>query len=298
MPLWFFIALGCAFFAACCDAISKRIMVTGDEWLTGGILLTLASLMLTPVLFYVDFRPLTREGAILLVVTLPLEALAYYLFLSSIRLSALSLVAPLLAFTPAFTIVTASLLLGESIGAWGLCGVSIVTLGAYILNIDPSRFSLLGPITAILSDPGARRMLLVSAIWSVTSALGKKGTIIFGSLQYGFLLTLMIGSIFLVIGTFRIKLTRVQFNLDNRLAFFFMIGAVFMALQEVTHFVSISMAPVAYMISVKRLSMIIGVIFGWGFFDEENVVNRLAGAAIMLVGVIIIYGFQDAGALP
>ncbi|MFA6221708.1 MAG: hypothetical protein WC647_05285 [Desulfomonilaceae bacterium] len=70
-----------------------------------------------------------------------------------------------------------------------------------------------------------------------------------------------------------------------------------MALQEVTHFVSISMAPVAYMISVKRLSMIIGVIFGWGFFDEENVVNRLAGVAIMLLGVIIIYGFQDSGVL-
>jgi len=82
-----------------------------------------------------------------------------------------------------------------------------------------------------------------------------------------------------------------------RLTFFFFIGAVFMALQEVTHFVSISMAPVAYMISVKRLSMIIGVIFGWGFFDEENVVNRLAGVAIMLLGVIIIYGFQDSGVL-
>ena len=297
MPLWFPIALCCALVTACADAISKRILITGDEWITGGILLTLASLMLTPVLFYVDFRPVTAEGAILLAVTLPLEALAYYLFLSAIRMSDLSLVAPLLAFTPAFTIVTGSLLLGESIGAWGLCGVSIVTLGAYILNVDPSRFSLLGPIRMILSDPGARRMLMVSAIWSVTSALGKKGALIFGSLQYGFILTATIGGLFLVIGAFRIKLTRVQLNFDNRLAFFFLIGAVFMAIQEVTHFVSISMAPVAYMISVKRLSMIIGVIFGWGFFDEENVVNRLAGAAIMLLGVIIIYGFQDSGVL-
>ena len=43
--------------------------------------------------------------------------------------------------------------------------------------------------------------------------------------------------------------------------------------------------------------MIIGVIFGWGFFDEKNVIYRLAGAAIMLLGVIIIYGFQDSGVL-
>jgi drug/metabolite transporter (DMT)-like permease len=295
VPLWFPIALCCAFFTACCDAISKRIMLTSDEWLTGGILLTLASLMLTPVLFYVDLRPVTSEGAILLAVTLPLEALAYYMFLSAIRMSALSLVAPLLAFTPAFTIVTASLLLGESIGAWGLCGVSIVTLGAYILNVDPSRFSLLGPVRMILSDPGARRMLLVSAIWSVTSALGKKGALIFGSLQYGFILTAMIGGLFLLIGTCRIKLTGVHMDFDNRLVFFFILGAIFMALQEITHFVSISMAPVAYMISVKRLSMIIAVIFGWRFFDERNVVNRLAGASIMLLGVFIIYGFQGNG---
>ena len=60
-----------------------------------------------------------------------------------------------------------------------------------------------------------------------------------------------------------------------------------MALQEAPHFVSISMAPVAYMISVKRLSMIIGVIFGWGLLNEENVANRLAGSAIVLLGVTI-----------
>lgn len=292
MQLWFFIALGCAFFTACCDSVSKRMMLDNDEWIAGGVMLCVASILLSPMFFVIDFIEFTPEGVKLLAVTLPLEVLAYYLFLSAIRMSALSLTLPLLSFSPAITIVTASVLLDETIGSMGLIGVLLVTLGAYILNVDPSNFSVLGPVKAVLSDSGARRMLMVSILWAVTSTLGKSGVLIFGALQFGYLITALVGAIFLVVGIFRVKLISAPFVMDGRIGLIFLIAGIFMSLQEVTHFLAISMAPVAYMISVKRVSMVIGVIFGWRFFGETNIGSRLIGSVIMLAGVVLLSGLR------
>jgi drug/metabolite transporter (DMT)-like permease len=43
------------------------------------------------------------------------------------------------------------------------------------------------------------------------------------------------------------------------------------------------------MISVKRLSMVFGVILGWLFFRERNVRYRIAAASIMVCGVFFLY---------
>lgn len=285
--------MGCAFFAAGCDVISKKMMLDNDEWITGGVMLSLASIMLSPMFFFIDFGEITREGVWLVALTLPLELLGYYLFLSSIKRSALSLTLPLLSFTPALSIVSASLLLDETIGSMGLVGVLLVTVGAYILNVDPSNFSFMGPVRAVVSDSGARRMLMVAVIWAITSALGKRGVMIFGALQFGYLITALIGIIFLVVGLARVRLMYAPWVFDGRIAITFVVAAIVMSFQEVTHFVAVSMAPVAYMISVKRVSMVIGVIFGWRFFGEANILNRLAGAVIMLAGVFLLSGLHE-----
>ena len=293
MQTWFFISLSCAFFTACCDTVSKKMMLDNDEWVAGGVMLTLASVMLSPMFLFIDFRDLTPEGVWLLAVTLPLEILGYYLFLSSIRMSALSLTLPLLSFTPALTMVVASALLDEKIGSMGLAGVLLVTIGAYILNIDLRDFSALGPIKAVWSDRGARRMLMVALLWAVTSTLGKSGVILFGALQFGYIITALVGVVFLGVGLFRIRFKSLPVVLDGRMVLTFVLAGVLMSLQEVTHFLAVSMAPVAYMISVKRVSMVIGVIFGWRFFGETNIGNRLTGALIMLLGVILLSCVSD-----
>lgn len=290
MQLWLITGLFCAFFTACCDTVSKKIMMSNDEWIAGGVTLSLASVLLCPMFLYIDLPEFSSEGAIALLILVPLESLGYYLFLSAIRMSPLSMTLPLLAFTPAITIVSGWLMLGEQVGREGISGVLLVTVGAYFLNADINNFSAPGPIRAIIADRGARRMLMVSAIWAITSTLGKKGAVMFGPLQFSFMMTAMIGAVFLSIGMARVKSGSARLAFNHRIAATFMIGAIFMAFQEVTHFMAVSMAPVAYMISVKRLSMVIGVIFGWRFFGESHLISRLTGSLIMLAGVILLSG--------
>ena len=107
-------------------------------------------------------------------------------------------------------------------------------------------------------------------------------------MQFGLILHSLITLVFVLGGMVRLINGSTRLRLENRTIAFFGIGAVVMAFQMVTHFIALSMAPVAYMISVKRISMVISVIFGWRFFGEQNIGWRLAGAAIMLVVVTIL----------
>ena len=75
-----------------------------------------------------------------LAIALPLEILAYYLFLSAIRMGPLSLTVPLLAFTPVLTVVSGAIFLGEAVTLNGAAaGIVMVTVGAYFLTADHNK---------------------------------------------------------------------------------------------------------------------------------------------------------------
>ena len=54
---------------------------------------------------------------------------------------------------------------------------------------------------------------------------------------------------------------------------------------------AISMTNVAYMISLKRTSLLFGVLYGALWFKEEKIAERLMGAIIMILGVFLIGWF-------
>jgi drug/metabolite transporter (DMT)-like permease len=286
---WFVIALGCAFFTACCDAVSKRIMENNDEWITGAIVLGISSLVLLPVFLSLPLRPVSFELVAVLAVALPLEVFAYFLFLSSIRMAPLSLTVPLLAFTPVLTIFSSAILLDEKITVSGAIGICLVTVGAYILNADLMRLNLLAPVKAIFSNPGSRRMFLVAVIWSVTSPIGKKGVQLYDAIPFGYVLVFGDLIIFALISVWRVRTGLARTRISPFTCLLFALAGLLMSAAEVAHFVALSLAPVSYMISVKRLSLVFGVILGWLFFGEHNIRYRLGGACAMVAGVFFIY---------
>jgi drug/metabolite transporter (DMT)-like permease len=42
------------------------------------------------------------------------------------------------------------------------------------------------------------------------------------------------------------------------------------------------------MISIKRMSIIIGVVYGYFFFKEKKIRERLSGALLMFLGFVMI----------
>jgi len=283
MNPWVFYALITAFSLATADAISKKAMVRSHEYVIAWVREGYALPFLSLAFFFIDIPSLDTTFWLSLLFMIPLEIAAILLYVKAIKLSPLSLTIPFLAVSPVFIILIAFILLGELPDRSGLLGILLIVIGAYLLNIKTTREDLLGPIKAIRRERGSIFMIIVALIYSVTATLGKvavqhSGPIFFGAF-YPFLLTLILSVVLWRKGLLPEVLSRPKT--------FLAIG-VFTAIMILTHFKAISMADVAYMISVKRASLVFSVLYGRVLFGEENIKERLTGSMLMIAGMVSI----------
>lgn len=289
-PLWVLLSLTSAFSLATSDALTKRIIKPGNEhaiaWLriVYSLPVLAAAMLLEPLpapdgTFYAAF-----------LAALPLEIAAIVLYYKALRVSPLSLSLPFLSFTPVFLILFSSLILGEAVSATGALGIGLIALGGYGLNLSAFREGPLGPLRAVLRERGSLYMLIVALIYSATSALGKlaiahSAPAFFGATYYCALAVCLL--IFFVL---RRGCRQFAGELRETARAAVLPGA-FDAVQSVTHFFAVSMVNVSYMIAVKRLSLVIGSLYGFALFGERNVRERLVGSLLMFSGFVIIVVF-------
>lgn len=294
---WLIFALGSAVMSAVSDTLCKKASQSADSWAVTWVRFGYSSIFLLPLLLFVDIPPLDARFALTVALLLPLELTAASLSMRALQLSPLSLTVPYLAFTPLFLLVVPTVLLGEQLSVRGAAGVVGIVLGAYWLNLpnnagtpvargqDLNGRKWLAPVQALAREKGSRLMLLAAAIYSLTSTLGKvavqHSSPIFFAIFYYPLASLVL----LPITALRSR--RGWRFAGGRVRLFLLIGLAVTA-TVLCHFLALSRAEVAYMISVKRTSMIFATLLGWWFFHEENIPRRLWGCSVMLAGVILI----------
>ena len=286
---WFVLSLACAYFMSTSELLSKLLMRDNDEWTIGCGMVLMSLPFLVPLLIGRDSFPLSRNLILVVAIAIPFEILAYYIYLSAIRIAPLSLSVPYLSFTPVFAILTAAILLQERISFQGFLGILMVTVGAYVLNIERFVHHPLAPFKAIFKSSGSRRMLMVALIWSLTATLGKKGVQLSDPLFFAIFYTLSVSVPMLAIAGLRIKRRAATVNLKGRNSIWLALGGLVTALATISHFHAIKLAPVSYMIAVKRTSLIFSVLYGGLIFKEEHIRLRLLGTSIMLSGAVVLY---------
>ena len=220
---------------------------------------------------------------------LPLEALAFYCYMKAIKVSPLSLTVPFLAFTPGFIIVTGWIILGEEINPGGFWGIFLIMVGAYFLNLSKTSYGLLAPLVAIFREPGSRLMLLVSFLYAFTSTIGKLAIIHSNPYFFGIIYNIAL-AILLTLFLPAAAIAEPLKNLTRRPLIGLILGAL-VATTIFSHMLAISLTNVAYMISLKRTSLLFGVLYGALWFKEEKIAERLTGAIIMIAGVFLIGWF-------
>lgn len=288
---WFGLTLLSAFSLATADALTKRYL---SDYRAGQMTLVrfgVTGLLLLPLLVLQPWPapPPPFWGWVALL--LPLEILAMWLYMKAIRDCPLSLTLPYLAFTPVFNVVTAYLLLGETVTPPRFAGIVLVVCGAWLLNIDARHDgrgpALLAPFRAIVRERGSRLMLAVAALYSLTSVMGK------GALQYvtpgffgPFYFVLLGATTVLLFASRDVGRWRA---LGSHPWAHLLVG-LFMAAMVLAHFHAIAHVEVAYMIAVKRTSLLFGMLYGAWLFGESGLRRNLATGAMMVAGVYLIAG--------
>ena len=247
---------------------------------------SLYSLPLFFVTLLVAPRPaLDAVFAWCLLLTLPINGVAFILHMKAIKMSPLSLTLPYLAFTPVFMILTGWIVLGETLNGWGILGIATTCSGSYVLNLAPKQKSLAEPIESILQEPGSRLMVGVAALYSLGAVLGKKGILhsspLFFIVAFFVLFNSLIPLVLWISGKIRLSTYR-RYPLKGLAA------GLLMYVHAVMHGYAISIAKAAYMIAIKRFSILFGVIYGGLIFKETRMPIRFAGATLMLAGAVLI----------
>jgi len=286
---WLGLTLLSAFCLATADAVTKRYL---SHYRPADLVLVrfgVPGLLLLPLLFLQDWPELTLRFWEWVAALLPLEILAMWLYMRAIRDCPLSLTLPYLAFTPVFNIVTGYLILGESVSGRGVAGIALVVCGAWLLNRNVARngrwSGIFAPFRAIIRERGSRLMLGTAVIYSLTSVLGK------GALQYvtpGFFGPFYY--ILLAVTTSVVFASRRSPDWKaavRNLRAYLLVG-IFMAGMVLAHFYAIEHVEVAYMIAVKRTSLLFGMLYGAWLFRETGLAGNLVAGLLMVAGVYLI----------
>jgi drug/metabolite transporter (DMT)-like permease len=286
---WFFLSLLAAFSLATSDAITKKFFSDNTPYVMGLIRLSYALPWLLAALFFIPLVIPEATFWLCMLIGLPLEVLAFTCYMKALKVSPLSLTVPFLAFTPGFIILTGWMILDENITASGLFGILLIIAGAYSLNLSKTQYGILGPLRAIFTEPGSRLMLFVSFIYAFTSTIGKLAIIHSNPYFFGTIYNTALTMIMILFLPVAAPGAPQKFMFEKPV-----VGLILGAIVAVTifsHTLAISMTNVAYMISLKRTSLLFGVIYGALWFREEKIAERLTGAAIMITGVFIIGWF-------
>lgn len=229
-----------------------------------------------------------------------INAVTTPLIVWALKRSDLSLVAPLTSLTPLFMIPTAAIVLGEAPSVAGAVGVAVIVVGAYLLNVSDRDAGLLAPFVALARDPGARAMLLVAALYSVSGTYDKVGTQASNPLVW---VAAVQGTVALLLAPLALRrwgrsggsagsgagpdAPRAAGWSPAPAAAIGVAGAA-MTILAVAQMTALTLTLAAYVIAVKRTSTLFSVVLGHSLFREEGVRDRLLGAAVMLAGFVLV----------
>jgi uncharacterized membrane protein len=283
--MWIIYALFTAILLATSDALTKRALAARDEYFIAWARLLFALPVFFASLLFIEMPHLNKDFWMATLIALPFEIAAMILYTKALKVSPISLTMPFLALTPLFLILVSYFILGEKVSVIGGIGIFLIASGSYTLNIHKMRHSLLEPVKAVFREKGSVMMIAVALLFSITSSLGKmaitnSSPVFFGSF-YFILMTILFTPIALSKNKGKLVITR------KDLVPLAAIGITY-SLMIMFHMLAMSLTKVAYMISVKRMSLLFSILYGHFLFKEEKIAERVIGGIIMFIGFVLV----------
>jgi drug/metabolite transporter (DMT)-like permease len=293
--LWLFLALGTAFFEAVKDVLSKRQLTncsdaslfskSGDEYLLAWAYSTFGLPLSGAYLWWSGLPQLGEDFFPALAGGVGLNLFAVPMYMRALKASDLSLTLPMLTFTPLFMLGTSPLMLGEFPNLWGGLGMVLIIAGAYAMHVGRGGNGLFAPFRALWNEPGPRIMLFVALVWSVAANVDKIGVVNSSPAfwLFSFFSVMSVGLLPMVL----LKSHQPWARLRRNFMGFILIGLTG-TLALILQMWALTMTLAAYVISIKRISVVFGVLFGHFVFHEQGLARRLVCAILMVAGVALI----------
>lgn len=288
-------AILAGFFVALSDTLNKKFFSSfGHPYMMfartiGTIPFLIPGFLYLSLIKKASFTYINLELLSVTSILLFLELIATVLYMKGIQISPLSLTLPFLSFTPVFVIITGYLLLGEKVTLMGASGIFFIVIGSYVLNLPSLREGILGPFKAIRYEKGSLLLLQVALIYSVTSVLGKMGLLMTDPLWFASFYFLLLGVSGGLVTKMFFRVRFIEF-IKGSYEKIMLVGLT-QALMCYAHMIALYFMETAYMIALKRTSIIFAVIMGYFVFRESYFKIRFLAVILMFLGIVTIVFF-------
>ena len=287
---WFILSLSTAFFSASLSAWLKKHFSDLSHFELAACPLFFSILPLFITYLVIPKPEFQIEYWYSLAQLLPFQTVGFFCQMIAIHISPLSLTMPFLAFTPAFVTITGAVFLNETLNAWGIFGILAIVAGAYVLHIDLKDRRMLTTISSMFKNVGSLVMLMAAFCYGFGAVFGKKAILYSSPMYMGMHFFILFNGLMTILliccGKIRIDILLKRYP-HGLIAGFTMFGEI------LCHCLGVSIAKVAYFVSVKRLNILISIVYAGLFFQEENLIVRGIGATFMVMGAIIILVFGN-----
>lgn len=199
----------------------------------------------------------------------------------------LSLTYPLCQTSMVYVPIWGGLLMGEKLSILGGCGIALVILGAYTLQMR--RFCLgeiLRPFHN-LKESSVRDALAAGFIYSFGAMLDKAGVTIYSPLYFTWIMVIVM----LLLMTANLAREKYRLligaELKENWRLILLSGPIMMA-SFLTFRFGLKLAPMSYAVPIRQVSILVGVLIGVVFLGESFGRIRLGSALLILAGAVLI----------
>lgn len=287
-PFWVLFSLLSAFFHASRLAVTKRLSFNfSAQVLT--LYVNLASLLVTfPLIFWKHDFPLGDPDYVAVVLAgALLSGLGGWSLNYAIKQDEISLVGPVITLTPGFVILIEWITTGDLPGAMGLLGIAFLTAGSYVLSIDREMPHWYTPLARLFNTPGSLFTLLAAVCFAAATTFGRIAIGLSDPISFAVTVALVNPIVLFVM--FSLQDRRFYRQIFNRTLRreakpLLALGLLF-ALMRIADQIALSMTLASYAMSVKRTAGMFSVLLGKFLYHDHHIPARLAGSAIMLIGL-------------
>lgn len=238
-----------------------------------------------------------------------LNIIGLSLIFRALESSDLSLSMPMLSFTPVFLIGTSYLLLHEVPSAAGTFGISIIVSGSYVLNISAEHEHLFDPVKSMVRNRGSWYMLIVAFLFAASVNYDKIAMLnsdpVFG-MAFTLLIIAVAFSVIVVLSSrsamrklpFPVTLNPLPSGNSRKPAVplrYYLVPAILAGIFVTAECISINIAYTLqiapYVIAIKRLGILVMVLYGTVICAEDEIRTRFLGSILMVGGAVIILLF-------
>ncbi len=215
------------------------------------------------------------------------------LYMVGLRSVGVSVAVPLAASYPLFSLLWATLFLGQPVVASAVVGAVVIVAGIWLLSRDRDAASL--PLKGKLALTGIAASLATAITWSVSISLMDAAIVMSGatSLDANYaMITLRVAAIALFLSLFAPVLDKNRgfLKMKRRTIIQLCIGGL--VANGAGWFLlnySFLNIPEAVAVPISSVTPLFSAIAGFMLFHEKATLNRVLGAVVIVVGVVLIF---------